>query len=323
MAGQTINFSAADLAAAAAGYDPAKWKAPIVVGHPIIDAPAYGWVAGVRDEAGELYADADQVEAQFAELVREGRFKKVSASWFTPSHPRNPTPGNYYLKHLGFLGAAAPAVSGLRPVEFVDDDSDAAEVLTIEFSVDSQEAGSTAADIEAGQKVPASPITPEEPPTVTPEEAAALKAQNEALAAQVDTLNAEKKETTRLALHAEHASFAEGLVKAGRMVPGIAPLIVATLDHLAGSEPPMFGEGDAAQPLPAALKAALSSAPVVIDFSERGAEDGEAAAATASFAAPDGYQADAAALDLHRRAQAYQAANKTDYLTAVKAVSKP
>lgn len=310
MAGQTITFGADELSAAAAGYDPAKWKAPIVVGHPIIDAPAYGWVAGVRDEAGELYADVDQVEAQFAELVREGRFKKVSASWFTPSHPRNPTPGNYYLKHIGFLGAAAPAVSGLKPVEFVDDDSDAAEVLTIEFSTD---APAGAAD----------PITPEEPPTVTPEEAAALKAQNESLAAQVDTLNAEKKETARLALHAEHASFAEGLVKSGRMVPGIAPLIVATLDHLAETESPMFGEGNDAKPLPAALKAALSAAPVVVDFAERGAPEDEHAAAVADFAAPDGYQADAAALDLHRRAQAYQAANKTDYLTAVKAVSKP
>lgn len=310
MAGQTITFSADDLAAAAAGYDPAKWKAPIVVGHPIIDAPAYGWVAGVRDEAGELYADADQVEAQFAELVREGRFKKVSAAWFTPSHPRNPTPGSYYLKHIGFLGAAAPAVSGLKPVEFVDDDSDAAEVLTIEFSTD---APAGAAD----------PITHEEPPTVTPEEAAALKAQNEALAAQVDTLTAEKKETARLALHAEHAAFAEGLVKAGRITPGLAPLIVATLDHLGVTEVPMYGEGDDAKPLPAALKAALSAAPVVVDFSERGAPEDEHAAAVADFAAPDGYQADAAALDLHRRAQAYQAANKTDYLTAVKAVSKP
>ena len=32
--------------------------------------------------------------------------------------PNNPTPGRYYLKHVGFLGAIQPAVDGLRPVEF-------------------------------------------------------------------------------------------------------------------------------------------------------------------------------------------------------------
>ena len=30
-------------------------------------------------------------------------------------------PGKWYLRHVGFLGAAAPAVKGLKPVEFADD----------------------------------------------------------------------------------------------------------------------------------------------------------------------------------------------------------
>lgn len=42
--GQTLTFSAADLAATAAAYDPAAFSAPLVVGHPELDKPAYGWV---------------------------------------------------------------------------------------------------------------------------------------------------------------------------------------------------------------------------------------------------------------------------------------
>ena len=41
-AGQTIEFSDADLIACAAAYDPATSEAPIVIGHPKTDAPAYG-----------------------------------------------------------------------------------------------------------------------------------------------------------------------------------------------------------------------------------------------------------------------------------------
>jgi hypothetical protein len=311
MSGQSIEFSAADLAAAAAAYDPAKWQAPIVVGHPAIDAPAYGWVEAVRDEAGQLYADAGQVEAQFADMVRAGRFKKVSAAWFMPEHPRNPTPGSYYLKHIGFLGAAAPAVSGLKPVEFA---ADAADVLIVSFAGEYDDSvnaglwrslrewfigkfgldeadkivpGYSVATLEDAARqeiaeapatnsvvpmpVYADPIQPKET-QVTPEEKAAIEAQNAALASELAALKAEKAAADRLALHAENAAFADGLVRAGRLVPGIAPLIVATLDHLAATEAPAFGEGDAAQPLPAALKAALSAAPVVVDFAERGAD---------------------------------------------------
>ncbi len=44
MSGETIGFTEAQLRASAAAYDPAKHEAPIVVGHPRHDGPAYGWV---------------------------------------------------------------------------------------------------------------------------------------------------------------------------------------------------------------------------------------------------------------------------------------
>ncbi|MCA3427585.1 MAG: peptidase [Roseomonas sp.] len=138
MQGGAIEFREVDLAATAAAYDPALGEAPIVVGHPKLDAPAYGWVRALRAEGGDLVAEPHQVEPAFAEMVQAGRFKKISASFYTPSHPSNPKPGAFYLKHVGFLGAAAPAVKGLRDVAFAADDAD---VVTLEFAADGAVSG--------------------------------------------------------------------------------------------------------------------------------------------------------------------------------------
>ena len=119
--GRSFSFTDADVEAIAAQYDPTLHEAPIVVGHPKQDAPAYGWVKSVSFKDGRLVADPQNVEPQFAELVKDRRFAKVSASFYSPNHPNNPAPGKYYLKHVGFLGAAAPAVKGLKSIEFSDD----------------------------------------------------------------------------------------------------------------------------------------------------------------------------------------------------------
>ena len=122
MSGAVLDFSDADLAATAAAYDPARSEAPIVVGHPKTDGPAYGWVRSLSFAEGGLEAEPHQVDPAFAELVDAGRFKKISASFFTPDAPNNPVPGVYYLRHVGFLGAQPPAVKGLRSPEFADVD---------------------------------------------------------------------------------------------------------------------------------------------------------------------------------------------------------
>ena len=124
MQGQTIAFGEADLAASAAAYDPARHEAPIIVGHPATDAPAFGWVQSLAAEGGDLNAMPRQVDPAFAEAVAAGRYKKVSASFYQPGSPHNPVPGVYYLRHVGFLGAQPPAVKGLAPVQFADDGGD-------------------------------------------------------------------------------------------------------------------------------------------------------------------------------------------------------
>ena len=129
--GTTLNFSESDVAAMAAAYDPALSEAPIVVGHPKADAPAWGWIKSLTAQAGRLYALPDQVDPAFAEMVRAGRYKKLSAALYGPTSPANPRPGAWYLRHVGFLGAQPPAVKGLAPVCFASGDDG---YITVEFS---------------------------------------------------------------------------------------------------------------------------------------------------------------------------------------------
>jgi hypothetical protein len=123
MNGTTIDFTAADLAGMASSYDRSVFDAPIVVGHPKQDGPAYAWCEGVRVDGDKLLADVTDIDPAFAELVKAKRFKKVSAAFYAPDDSNNPKPGNYYLRHVGMLGAAAPAVKGLKEVAFADDGS--------------------------------------------------------------------------------------------------------------------------------------------------------------------------------------------------------
>ena len=128
--GTTHEYTVDDVAAMANVYDPAVHEAPIVVGHPKLDGPAYGWVKSLKAENGSLVAEFGEMNPDFEALVRGHSYKKVSASFYPPSSPSNPRPGNWYLKHLGFLGATPPAIKGLAAINFAEDES----VVSIEFS---------------------------------------------------------------------------------------------------------------------------------------------------------------------------------------------
>lgn len=128
--GTTLDFTEAQLRDAVAAYDPKLHEAPITVGHPKDNLPAYGWIQGLSfDEGtGAIQAQPQQVDAEFSDMVGAGRFKKRSASWYLPDAPNNPTPGKLYLRHVAFLGAQPPAVKGLRDVSFAEEEG------VIEFS---------------------------------------------------------------------------------------------------------------------------------------------------------------------------------------------
>lgn len=119
--GVTLEFTEDMLKAAVAAYDPALHEAPIVIGHPKDNHPAFGWIKGLEfGEGGKVTAVPGEINADFAELVATGAYKKRSASWYLPDSPANPKPGTLYLRHVAFLGAQPPALKGLRDVSFAE-----------------------------------------------------------------------------------------------------------------------------------------------------------------------------------------------------------
>ena len=100
----------------AAAYDPRLHAAPVVLGHPTDDAPAYAWVKRLRRAGHSLWAQLEKVDPLFEALLRAGRFAQRSVALYT----HFPATGGPYLRHLGFLGAAPPAIKGLAPVRFAD-----------------------------------------------------------------------------------------------------------------------------------------------------------------------------------------------------------
>lgn len=114
MAGQAMTWTGRDLEAVCINYQCRAERAPLVLGHPAGNGPAYGEVAELFTKRGRLYAVA-KVGQQLMNLVREGRYKHVSAAF-----ERIAGRAGWCLRHIGFLGAVPPAVKGLAPLAFAD-----------------------------------------------------------------------------------------------------------------------------------------------------------------------------------------------------------
>lgn len=130
MGGETIGFSHSDIEGAAHAFSEKVRPAPLVLGHPTHDGPALGWVKRLMVHGQNLYATASFGE-ELVEHVKKKRYPAVSAAWLKPDDVRNPRPGRWYLRHVGFLGAIAPAVKGLEPVTFAEFSWDGVEDATL------------------------------------------------------------------------------------------------------------------------------------------------------------------------------------------------
>ena len=110
MHGREVEVGGGLLQQLAAGYG-AHDPAPVVVGHPKNDAPAYAWVDGLRVSGDRLQAKLRDVQPAFRAAVEAGRYANRSIRFKANR-----------LVHLGFLGGAAPAVPGLAPTQFAADE---------------------------------------------------------------------------------------------------------------------------------------------------------------------------------------------------------
>ncbi|WGE32279.1 peptidase [Actinobacillus genomosp. 2] len=120
--GTEVNITVKDLQKVVEAYDVNTFEAPVVIGHPEYNHPAYAWVKGLHLESDVLKAELHQVDPAFSEMVKNGRYKKISASFYLPDSENNPKKGALYLRHVGFLGAMAPAVKGLKNPIFAENE---------------------------------------------------------------------------------------------------------------------------------------------------------------------------------------------------------
>ena len=120
--GRPQTFTDADLSAIASAYDPQKRDCPLVFGHPKTDAaPAFGWAQRVKATGGKLLAQFAQGPGEVKELVAKGHYRHVSMSLM---------PDRVTLRHVALLGAAQPAIDGLKAVELAQGE----EAITVDFS---------------------------------------------------------------------------------------------------------------------------------------------------------------------------------------------
>ena len=75
--------------------------APVVVGHPEADAPAYAWIESLRRVGDRLQATLRDIAPAFREAVEAGRYAGRSIALQGDT-----------LRHLGFLGGRAPRCRG-------------------------------------------------------------------------------------------------------------------------------------------------------------------------------------------------------------------
>ncbi|MDQ7799554.1 MAG: hypothetical protein RDU76_11545 [Candidatus Edwardsbacteria bacterium] len=339
--GNTREWTEADLDRMVSGYDPASHEAPVVIGHPKDNDPAFGWVESIAREGQNLVATLKDLVPEFVEAWTKGLFKKRSISLYP----------DLTLRHVGFLGAMPPAVKGLPDFKFSDKD----ESTTIDFSDETgwkvtaigrllsslrdmliEKFGLETADRvlpgwdvnnllqepdpKPNQAFSQETINLTEEGKMTPEEIKELKDKNAALEAQVADLSAQlaeakKKETEAAAAAdmAEHAGFCEGLIKEGKMTPAQKEVCIVTMQALSGQAEQEFAEGDKRvkkTPLQA-FKDQLSAMPVQVEFAEvAGKKKAGQGGQTTEFSAPGGEVIPESA-ELDKKARDLMAQDKT------------
>jgi len=119
--GVNRSFSEKDLQQVVDSYDPQIHEAPLVLGHQgdSDSLPSYGWIKGFERKGENLYANVAFTDIA-KDLVKDGHYRKVSISFYSPDSQINPHPGQWTARHLALLGAAPPAVKGLEPFNFAE-----------------------------------------------------------------------------------------------------------------------------------------------------------------------------------------------------------
>ncbi|MBA3009468.1 MAG: hypothetical protein KKF12_17605 [Proteobacteria bacterium] len=311
---------------------------PAVIGHPKENAPAYAWVEGLKEEVTDtgriLLAKFKQVIPEFEEMVKKGLFKKRSASFYPDGR----------LRHVGFLGAAPPAVKGLADIGFTDDDlvtfefeeapgnlsrmlTGFREFIIEKFGIDSADQVISQKEIEnIKTHVPVDQFLTgpnkegEHDMQFTQEQldekiAQAKKDERKRLEDEAVKKRRENQFSNDLARVQE---FCDSMVKDGKIAPAwIDSGLKEFMESLAGSEPVEFAENKKQTPLEWIQDFFENQMPKIVEFKEVATRDKDLPEIEAEFAECE----DEARVDLHKKIKALAAKENISYAEAADRVS--
>lgn len=297
-----------ELKEAAGKYNPETDEVPVVIGHPALNAPAYGWVKKLESDGTHLFADLELTD-EFAGLVEQGYFKKRSIS----------INDDLTVNHIGFLGAKKPAVKGLKDIQFSENKSSRViefmqnlsggnemELNEMEKKLREQERENLAKDKTLVEKDRAISEFSEKNKTV--------EAENKALKEKLQKIEREKK-------RAEFSAFCKDVESLTGDQCAAAIDFMEILDERGTYKFAEGGEKSAVEKFQEFLK----RLPKAAEFSEVATREAAHSAAgntsgakkKQEFSAPAGTNVDAAALAHFKRAKEYAAKNNVNFELAV------
>lgn len=132
--GRVCTFTEADLDQMVSNL--ALGAAPAVLGHPKHNDPAYGWVKSgdAKREGASLYVKFSDINPAFEASVASGAYRNRSVSVVKDAD------AGFCLQHVGWLGAAPPAITGLTPLDY------SAELDAYQFEADDFDIGVALSD---------------------------------------------------------------------------------------------------------------------------------------------------------------------------------
>ena len=312
-------YSLDDLNFIAQSYKPDEDEAPIVIGHPIDNSPAYGWVSSLEvTEDGKLVADApdEKLHPEFLSAVQEGRYKKRSIS-LTPDGK---------LRHIGFLGGAAPAIKGLADIQFSQPSSTVIEFELNDVSlsgVEDKQLDKEAIDQSVNNSSTLDNITNqlnEINETIKQLNANFSESQNNELSTKFIQLSNEINSLKSKINKSEFESLLENKLGVGSLTPAIKDKLLAVSNFAeAQNFSADFSQAKFNKDLNVLLTDLVNSFPKVIyyeNFAEK--PEFETDKLTDEFA---NYSVDAEAKALHSKALALSKKENITYLSAVKKLS--
>lgn len=248
--GREVTITRDDIDAAIDSYK--KDSAPIVVGHPSLNAPAFGWIGAFRRVGDLVQAKASTVADEFADLVNRKLYKNRSLSF---------GPGMHF-RHVGFLGAQPPAVKGLKDIQFSQEE----EIVSVEFAEQTADSMQQTADTRnaAGDMPEAKPESEDKDEFVSAlreirAELDRCRQESERLRQELENVNAQKRA-------ADFSSYTQELVNDGRLPKAYQKNICEFMECLQSKGVYEFSEG--AEPIVERFKRVLKEILKPVEFAE-------------------------------------------------------